>query len=153
MTKIITCVVCGSLLKGKATRFCSRKCQAQESNNKHQNYQAQQSRGRERKIFLVQSKGGKCELCGYSRNLSALCFHHKSTSTKRFELDLRNLSNRAWREITKEAEGCALLCHNCHTEVHHPVTEFTPSAYHGTARPPRDLYAPASPCDPPDRGT
>ena len=66
---------------------------------------------------LVGFKGGKCKICGYSRCLVALDFHHIDESKKEFELSQRDLT-RTWKKIVDEARKCVLLCSNCHREVH-----------------------------------
>ena len=115
-----TCVICSSALTGRQRKFCSRKCKNQDTNSVHQSYLAQQQRGRQRKLQLIQLKGKRCGHCGYGRNHAALEFHHLDWRTKAFPLDLRSLSNRRWSEVLVEAEKCVLLCSNCHAEVHNP---------------------------------
>lgn len=73
-----------------------------------------------RKIELVASAGGRCTKCGYHRNLAALTWHHTDRSTKRFNLDVRALSNRRQEDINVELAKCVLLCANCHAEEHFP---------------------------------
>ena len=114
------CVCCTRSLKGRQSKFCSRKCKNRYTNNKHQSYVAQQARGRGRKIALVDLKGGCCEKCGYCRNYAALEFHHSDPAMKLFNLDLRVLSNRKWSTLIEEAAKCRLLCSNCHKETHNP---------------------------------
>jgi hypothetical protein len=70
--------------------------------------------------MLVELMGGKCSLCGYGKNYSALEFHHEIPAVKQFPLDLRSLSNRGWRRIMAEARKCRLICSNCHKEIHYP---------------------------------
>ena len=57
-------------------------------------------------------------------NITSRCrnfeFHHLDRRTKRFNLDLRSISNRSWREIRRESRKCILLCSNCHKEEHNP---------------------------------
>ena len=48
------------------------------------NYENQKLRGLKRKYEAVLARGGKCEICGYNKNLSALEFHHKDPSEKEF---------------------------------------------------------------------
>ena len=115
-----TCVICGGTLKGKQSKYCSRLCKNRCTNTQHQSYKAQQARGRRRKRELIRLKGGKCSLCGYRRNSSALEFHHSSPQLKSFALDLRALSNRKWQSVLEEARKCALVCSNCHKELHNP---------------------------------
>jgi len=81
---------------------------------------AQQQRGLERKLELVQGMGGKCSLCGYSENLAASHFHHKDPTKKEFALDLRAISNRKIDAVQVEVDKCILLCANCHAEYHNP---------------------------------
>ena len=74
-------------------------------------------RRNQRKEELVKMKGGKCKICGYSKSLSALTFHHKNIEQKRFTISGNKLLKR-WDELLKEIEKCDLLCMNCHAEVH-----------------------------------
>ena len=59
-------------------------------------------------------------MCGYARNIAALTWHHRDPKSKKFELDMRSLSNRSDAAIRIELEKCDLLCANCHAEIHHP---------------------------------
>lgn len=86
--------------------------------NNPNSYKAQKARATARKTELLLLLGGKCELCGYSRNMMALCFHH--VGTKEQKLDARRLANGNYEASKQEALKCQLLCHNCHMEVHHP---------------------------------
>ena len=45
-------------------------------------------------------------------------------SEKEFKLDARMLSNRTWEAIFEESKKCALLCANCHSELHNPERTF-----------------------------
>ena len=81
-------------------------------------YVKQKERALKRKLELIEYKGGKCEMCGYNKNIAALEFHHLDKSTKRFQLDSRHLSNTNMNEIKKESDKCILLCSNCHRELH-----------------------------------
>lgn len=96
--------------------FCSSNCK----NNYLQSYQAQQARGLSRKNALVYQLGGKCSICGYHKNSSALAFHHINPKDKSFALDLRSLSNRKQTMIDAEVGKCMLICNNCHAELHNP---------------------------------
>ena len=118
------CVICNSKLSGKQQKYCSSRCKNRDTNNRHQSYLAQQARGRKRKLGLIEIKGGQCELCGYCKNYAALEFHHKDSSTKSFQLDLRSLSNRNWDKVLEELDKCRLLCSNCHAEIHNPDCEL-----------------------------
>ena len=117
---VTTCTICEKLLRGRQSKFCSRRCKNADTNCRHQSYLAQQRRGRERKECLVRVKGGECQFCAYRKNLAALEFHHVSADEKDFQLDLRSLSNRSWPRILSEARKCILVCSNCHRELHNP---------------------------------
>lgn len=82
-------------------------------------------RGTERKQKLVDMLGGKCVVCGYNRCLKALAFHHKDESKKAFSLDTRVIQSKAWDKVLKEVKKCAILCHNCHTELHDGMFSLT----------------------------
>ena len=73
-------------------------------------------------ILDEQDRLYQCELCGYNKNSAALCFHHK-TAEKNFELNSSGL-NRDLDELRYEIAICAILCHNCHMELHHPTCEL-----------------------------
>jgi hypothetical protein len=70
---------------------------------------------------LVEQRGGRCELCGYSRSLRALCFHHRDETSKRFQFAGSHL--RSWEALTRELEKCILLCQNCHVTAHDAAFE------------------------------
>lgn len=72
---------------------------------------------RELKQEAVNYKGGKCEACGYDKCLAALSFHHKDPSKKDFGVsDIINMVSK--KRLKKELQKTALLCLNCHVEVH-----------------------------------
>lgn len=67
------------------------------------------------KNAMVSIIGGKCQICSYSKCLRNLVFHHLNNkefgvSSREFQFSL----NRILPEILK----CALVCHNCHGEIH-----------------------------------
>ncbi len=126
------CLNCKTLLAGRQRKFCSRRCKNVHNNDYYQSYQAQQKRGRERKLQLIEMKGMECERCGYNKNYAALEFHHPTPGTKEFQLDLRSLSNRSWVAILLEAKGCRLLCSNCHTEEHNPQCTISRGSLKGS---------------------
>lgn len=86
----------------------------------YNNYQNQILRGLKRKYEAILSKGGKCERCGYDKNISALEFHHRDPKEKNFQIDIRKFSNSNLDSLQKELDKCELLCANCHRELHHP---------------------------------
>lgn len=113
------CKTCQNELSGKQRLYCSVSCKGKS--HQYNSYKCQQERGSYRKKELVELSGGKCGVCGYCKNMSALCFHHKDPTKKEFGLDLRNLSNRSMRSVMQEYYKCDLLCLNCHSELHHPT--------------------------------
>jgi transposase-like protein len=74
------------------------------------------ARRRRVKEILVSEAGGSCRLCGYSRCLAALHFHHLDPGKKRFAMGREGVT-RSLAEMREEAGGCSLLCANCHAEV------------------------------------
>lgn len=112
------CTVCRRALVGRQRKFCSLRCKNKDTNNRNQSYAAQQTRGKSRKLRLIEQMGSMCSRCGYARNFAALEFHHKDPQSKGFQLDLRSLSNRSWGSIRAEARKCILVCANCHAEIH-----------------------------------
>jgi hypothetical protein len=68
------------------------------------------------KALLVEEAGGRCVVCGYSRYLGALGFHHVDPETKSFALGAVGVT-RSLEKARAEAAKCILLCANCHAEV------------------------------------
>ena len=75
------------------------------------------------RAMAVKYKGGKCELCGYSRCLHAFDFHHLDQEKKDFGISMDGLT-RSWSRVKKELDKCVMLCANCHREVHARVTQL-----------------------------
>jgi hypothetical protein len=80
------------------------------------NAEAVSRRRRRVKKILVAEHGGACVLCGYSRHLGALEFHHLDPADKAFSLAHAGVT-RSLAKARAEASKCALLCANCHAEV------------------------------------
>lgn len=77
-------------------------------------------RGLEKKLQLIELFGGKCEICGYDKNISAFDFHHVNPDDKKFEVKVQWLKSASEEDILEEAMKCMLLCSNCHRELHNP---------------------------------
>jgi transposase len=73
-------------------------------------------RRRKIKRILVAEAGGACVLCGYSRTLAALHFHHVDPMEKSFGLGARGVT-LSLEAARAEAAKCVLLCATCHAEV------------------------------------
>jgi len=67
--------------------------------------------------MAVDYKGSHCELCGYSRCIEALEFHHTDSSGKDFSISEKGYT-RSWGKVQEELDKCMLLCANCHRELH-----------------------------------
>lgn len=76
-----------------------------------------------KKAELVLYKGGKCILCGYSKNYAALCFHHTNPAEKEFQISSSENMRKDLNALKLEVDKCELLCHNCHCEVHKALEE------------------------------
>lgn len=83
-------------------------------------YKNQKLRGIKRKYEIIIERGGKCEMCGYNKNIAALEFHHRNPEEKEFEIDMRHFSNTSLEKLKEEISKCTLLCANCHRELHNP---------------------------------
>jgi hypothetical protein len=84
--------------------------------NCHQELHAkdEDSKYRRNKEKAVEYLGGKCELCGYNKDRSALVFHHKNPMEKEGRVKLLG----KWVKAKEELDKCQLLCANCHFELH-----------------------------------
>jgi transposase len=78
--------------------------------------EAVERRRRKVKQTLVDEAGGACALCGYSRSLAGLHFHHVDPGRKAFALSRRGVT-LSLDAARAEAAKCVLLCSNCHAEV------------------------------------
>ena len=85
--------------------------------DKEQLYAYQIQRWRDRKVKAVEYMGGKCERCGYDKYPDVLEFHHKDPSQK--EANWNKIRLWEWSKVEAELNKCALLCANCHREVHY----------------------------------
>lgn len=74
------------------------------------------------KLKAIAYKGGACQVCGYSRSVRSLEFHHLDPAKKDFGIGGCSL---AWGRIEKELDKCVLLCSNCHGEVHDGLLAVT----------------------------
>lgn len=68
---------------------------------------------------IIDSMGGKCQICGYNQCNSALELHHIEPTKKELSFGALLASPKAWREtVVPELRKCILLCCRCHREVH-----------------------------------
>ena len=101
-----------------------------EEHNKTKSTQKQTINGERKKQIIVDSKGGKCKLCGYNKCLRALSFHHLDPTKKEFAMDIRSCNAYPVEKLSVEADKCELLCMNCHMELEYALRK---SKYLGTA--------------------
>ena len=119
------CKSCRKELDGYKSSYCDNKCKhsfyySQRKKINGNTNERQKEISKERKLKLIKMSGGCCEICGYNKNYSALCFHHLNPENKTFNLDSKKLSNTKWDSLVLEWSKCQLLCQNCHAEIHHP---------------------------------
>jgi len=70
---------------------------------------------RDYKSSCVEYKGGKCQVCSYDKCFGALEFHHLDPNKKDFGI---SASSKTLDALKIELDKCAILCSNCHREVH-----------------------------------
>ena len=83
--------------------------------NREQRYIYKKKRYQRRKGQLIILKGGECKECKLlynGSNASVFDFHH--LKDKKLSLNVRNIGDKPWKVILKEARKCELLCSNCH---------------------------------------
>lgn len=73
-----------------------------------------------KKEELVEYKGGKCEICGYDKCITALHFHHKDPNEKDFTVSRKSYS---FERLKEEVDKCILVCANCHSEIHYELNK------------------------------
>ena len=93
---------------GAGRRFCGVRCKSK--------YHVDRRRKMLKRMALTY-KGGACERCGYASCEAALTFHHLEPAHKDFSISADG-TTRSWARIRSELDKCALLCANCHAEVH-----------------------------------
>ena len=72
-----------------------------------------------KKTVYKNKLGGKCQICGYDKYQGALHFHHIDPTQKKFTIsDGTARKKYSQEEVESELKKCALLCANCHAEVH-----------------------------------
>ena len=85
--------------------------------------QAVSKRRRKLKGMAIEYKGGRCQICGYSKYQGALDLHHIDPSQKDFALGQKGYT-RSWQKIRDELDKCILLSATCHREVEAGVTQL-----------------------------
>jgi hypothetical protein len=75
------------------------------------------------RLMAVAYKGGLCQVCGYNVCTEALEFHRLDPTQKDFGISNKGYT-RSWEKVKDELDKCALLCANCHREVHAGVLQL-----------------------------
>lgn len=111
--------------KTTVVKYVKNKCivRTQEEKNRD-NYQRVKTYRQRIKEKLVNYKGGKCQLCGYNRCITALEFHHLNPNEKDFGIS--KYTTQKWDNLVSESDKCVLLCANCHREVHYGLRDVSP---------------------------
>ena len=78
---------------------------------------------KQHKITIITELGGKCCICGYNKNISALEFHHTEPEHKDFHISNTKTTNI--NKIRLEIAKCILVCANCHREIHYPQNNIS----------------------------
>ena len=79
-------------------------------------FRAAESR-RKKKALLVLYKGGKCEVCGYDKDIPpSFVFHH--LDQKDFTISSKHYGIN---KMKSEVDKCQLLCARCHAEIHYEM--------------------------------
>lgn len=73
----------------------------------------------ERKLKMIEYKGGKCSRCGYNKCIRALDFHHRNASEKTFTISGNHTIS--WVRLKIELDKCDLVCANCHREIEEAI--------------------------------
>jgi len=79
---------------------------------------------RKRKRIMIESFGGKCNICGYNKCITALEFHHLNPEEKDITL---SGSIYSWEKTKEELKKCICVCANCHREIHEGLIDLDTS--------------------------
>ena len=80
-------------------------------------------RRRKIKKLSIEYKGGKCQICGYTKYQGALDLHHKDPKIKSFSIGDKGYT-RSWKKVKSELDKCVLVCANCHRELEAGITQL-----------------------------
>ena len=99
--------------KGRRYSYC-RSCK--KSLDSCKNPDEGPSRHQQLKRWALTLMGGQCAVCGYSKAVSAMHFHHLVPGQKDF--DITSFRKHPRNRVEAELKKCVLLCCRCHAEVH-----------------------------------
>ena len=92
----------------------------------------QSNHKREIKTKAIAMLGGRCWSCRYKRCVEVMTFHHINPRLKEFNICRKY--GYSWKRIKREIKKCALLCMNCHMEIHAGVKKCPLKPKGGTLR-------------------
>ena len=75
--------------------------------------------------LIDEQMGLECWICCYSHSKAAMHLHHVDPAAKSFAVG--GAESRSFEKVKAELLKCALLCSNCHAEVHEGITKCPPS--------------------------
>jgi uncharacterized CHY-type Zn-finger protein len=110
-----------SLCAGCGKRFTPRKGRPHTKCNSCSSGRATPEARRTLKRWMVDYRGGSCQICGYARHWRALTFHHVDPRLKRF--NIAGSHCRSLDVLREELDRCILVCANCHDEIEDGSTE------------------------------
>lgn len=112
------CEICDNKFDtNSATRIYCYRCRGDSTRKDNQTRKHQKTiLRRNMKLQAIKLLGGECSMCGYSRCIDALEFHHENPNEKEFKLGSGNTIS--WKDYKTEALKCTLVCSNCHKEIH-----------------------------------
>lgn len=102
-----------------------RKCKDKRTYKDRPEFYIQQNKNKRIKVklFCLEYKGNKCEICNYDKCPDAMDFHHTNSLDKEFPISHAYRKSRA--SLIQELDKCQLLCANCHREVHAELEKLT----------------------------
>ncbi len=113
-----------SSIKDKLSADC-KKCHAKCAHKHYLNHKKSYREAKKKfmenlkKWFIDYKLTCSCELCGETKYWR-LAFHHKNPKKK--DNSITNMvysQNCSPTKIMKEIKKCTVVCHNCHSDIHH----------------------------------
>lgn len=75
-----------------------------------------------KKLYLEYKNMNGCEICGYSKSIHSLHFHHFEKNDKDFSISKIRINSCSLFDLKDkimiELDKCQVLCSNCHNELH-----------------------------------
>ena len=70
-----------------------------------------------RKQYLVDLFGGRCQCCDCEKPIQVYDFHHLHPELKRFGINNAIKNGVSLDKILEELRNCIMVCANCHREI------------------------------------